>query len=65
MTSPDSWGSFVALGRTARTPYQLADLGIRDTAVLLPSDHDTLDSTAKSGIADAVFTLDTNDVAAM
>lgn len=45
------------------TPYQLADLGIRHTAVLLPSDHETFDAAAKVGIADAVFRLDTNDVA--
>ena len=36
------------------TPYQLADLGIRGTAILLPA--------VKAGIADAVFRLDTNDV---
>lgn len=47
------------------TPYQLADLGILDTAVLLPSDDDTFDGTARCGIADAVFRLDTNDVAPM
>jgi uncharacterized iron-regulated protein len=46
------------------TPYQLADLGIHDTAVLLPSDNDTFDGAAKAGIADAVFRLDTHDAAA-
>jgi uncharacterized iron-regulated protein len=47
------------------TPYQLDDLGIRDTAVLLPSDDETFDTAAKRSIADAVFRLDTNDAAAM
>lgn len=45
------------------TPYQFADLGIEDVAVLLPSDADEIDATALSGIADAVFRLDTHDVA--
>lgn len=47
------------------TPYQLADLGVEDTAVLLPSNDETFDCAAKSGIADGVFRLDTNDIAAM
>lgn len=43
------------------TPYQLADLGIENAAVLLPSDEDF--DPADSGIADAVFRLDTKDAA--
>jgi hypothetical protein len=43
----------------------LADLGIRDTAVLLPSNQDALGSAARAGIADAVFRLNPNDAAAM
>ena len=47
------------------TPYQLADLGVRDTAVLLPSNEETFDISTKADIADAVFRLDTNDAVAM
>jgi uncharacterized iron-regulated protein len=47
------------------TPYQLDDLGIRETAVLLPSDDEAFDAVTKAGIADAVFRLDTKDAAAM
>ena len=45
------------------TPYQLADLGIAETAVLLPSDEATFDTERAAGIADAVFRLDTHDKA--
>lgn len=40
------------------TPHQLADLGIADVAVLLPTDRDRHDPAALAGIADAVFRLD-------
>lgn len=39
------------------TPFQLADLGVADAGVLLPSDGDF--DPAEAGIADAVFRLDT------
>lgn len=42
------------------TPFQLADLGIADVAVLLTSDGDF--DPAQAGIADAVFRLDTDSV---
>lgn len=42
------------------TPFQLADLGVAEAAVLLPSDDEALDP-ARNGIADAVFRLDTQD----
>lgn len=45
------------------TPFQLADLGIDNVAVLLPSDDETFDSARSRGIADAVFRLDTHDKA--
>lgn len=45
------------------TPYQLADLGIAETAVLLPSDETIFDTERAAGIADAVFRLDTHDKA--
>lgn len=45
------------------TPYQLADLGITDVAVLLPADDETFNSERCAGIADAVFRLDTHDKA--
>ncbi len=38
------------------TPYQLADLGISDVTVLLPTDGD-FDPVAGAGIADALFRL--------
>ena len=41
------------------TPYQLADLGVEDVAVLLPSERETLDPERIRGIADAIFRLDT------
>ena len=41
------------------TPYQLADLGMEDVAVLLPSERETLDPERIRGIADAIFRLDT------
>lgn len=37
------------------TPYQLADLGLQDTAVLLP--HEPAHNRAASGMADALFCL--------
>lgn len=43
------------------TPYQLTDLGISDWAILLPEDSETFDLDRKTGIADAVFRLDTMD----
>ncbi len=45
------------------TPYQLADLGIAEVAVLLPTDDETFDRERSGGIADAVFRLDTHDKA--
>ena len=45
------------------TPFQLADLGIDDVAVLLPADEDVFDPERCTGIADAVFRLDTHDKA--
>lgn len=41
------------------TPYQLADLGVKDVAVLLPSEREQLDPDRIKGIADAIFRLDT------
>ncbi|MCU4181083.1 ChaN family lipoprotein [Bosea sp. BH3] len=41
------------------TPYQLRDLGIEDVAVLLPGTAEAYDAAALTGIADAVFRLDT------
>lgn len=38
------------------TPWQLADLGISDVAVLLPTDTD-FDPASQSGIADALFRM--------
>ena len=43
------------------TPYQLADLGLGDVAVLLPSDAPQFDPAAGRPIADAVFRLDTDE----
>jgi uncharacterized iron-regulated protein len=40
------------------TPYQLADLGVSDVAVLLPSHEPTFDASTKAGIAEAIFRLD-------
>jgi len=45
------------------TPYQLSDLGVDDWAVLLPSEAETFDMAGMAGIAEAVFRLDTHDVA--
>lgn len=42
------------------TPFQLADLGLTDVAVLLPSDGDF--EPEQTGIADAVFRLETQSV---
>lgn len=39
------------------TPYQLADLGITDVAVLLPSDHAEIDTDRTRGIAAGLFRL--------
>lgn len=39
------------------TPYQLADLGVFDVAVLLPTDDVHIDTATSTGIADAVFRL--------
>ena len=41
------------------TPHQLADLGIRDVAVLLPNQQETLAIEPDRRLADAVFRLDT------
>lgn len=41
------------------TPYQLADLGMNDVAVLLPSDEPFAPDAKNAGIAAAVFRLDT------
>lgn len=43
------------------TPYQLADLGIDDVAVLLPTDQHEHDRDDIAGIAQAIFRLDTPD----
>jgi uncharacterized iron-regulated protein len=43
------------------TPFQLADLGIADVAVLLPTHADSLALGRNRGIADAVFRLDEPD----
>ncbi|MFC7662350.1 ChaN family lipoprotein [Methylorubrum suomiense] len=43
------------------TPFQLADLGIADVAVLLPTHADSLALKRNRGIADAVFRLDEPD----
>jgi uncharacterized iron-regulated protein len=40
------------------TPYQLRDLGIGDSAVLLPTSQEAHDPAAIAGIADALFRLD-------
>lgn len=40
------------------TPYQLRDLGISDTAVLLPTDRAGHEPASLAGIADAIFRLD-------
>lgn len=45
------------------TPFQLADLGIPDVGVLLPADDDI--EPSHTGIADAVFRLDTVDRSTM
>ena len=39
------------------TPFQLADLGITDVAVLLPEDEAVFDIAARRGVGDAVFRL--------
>lgn len=41
------------------TPWQLADLGVTDVAVLLPTSEDHHDAAKLAGIAEAVFRLDT------
>ncbi|MFB9970757.1 ChaN family lipoprotein [Pseudoroseomonas cervicalis] len=46
------------------TPWQLETLGIADTAVLLPSEAETLDPAAVAGIGTALFRLDRPDEAA-
>lgn len=43
------------------TPYQLADLGLNDVAVLLTSDEAQFDLGTKVGISDAVFRLRKED----
>ncbi|QCK86219.1 hypothetical protein E8L99_10865 [Phreatobacter aquaticus] len=43
------------------TPFQLADLGIRDVAVLLPNEAETLTIEPDRQLADAVFRLDVVD----
>lgn len=43
------------------TPFQLADLGVAEVSVLLPSDNETFDGGRSAGIADALFRLDTHD----
>jgi uncharacterized iron-regulated protein len=43
------------------TPHQLADLGVSDTAVLLPSEAATLMPSAIAGIGEAMFRLDRPD----
>jgi hypothetical protein len=40
------------------TPYQLADLGVTDVAVLLPNEEETLAIDPDRRLADAVFRLD-------
>ena len=40
---------------------QLADLGIHNTAVLLPSEAATLDPAAIAGIGEAIFRIDRPD----
>lgn len=40
------------------TPYQLRDLGIADSAILLPTSHAAHELTEIGGIADALFRLD-------
>ncbi|MCJ8055125.1 ChaN family lipoprotein [Shinella curvata] len=45
------------------TPFQLADLGVAEVAVLLPSDETSFDPDRSAGIADALFRLDTHDKA--
>jgi uncharacterized iron-regulated protein len=41
------------------TPYQLRDLGIENIAVLLPTDRASHEAASLSGIAEAIFRLDT------
>jgi len=41
------------------TPYQLRDLGIEEVAVLLSGTADTYDAASLTGIAEAIFRLDT------
>ncbi|WPO39623.1 ChaN family lipoprotein [Tardiphaga sp. 42S5] len=43
------------------TPYQLADLGVTSTGVLLPTTSAQIDVSHASGISDAVFRLDEPD----
>jgi uncharacterized iron-regulated protein len=45
------------------TPYQLADLGIHEVSVLLPSDNAAFDVDKNNQIAEAVFRLDSLDKA--
>ncbi|MBN8937914.1 MAG: ChaN family lipoprotein [Rhizobiales bacterium] len=40
------------------TPFQLRDLGVRQVAVLLPTDKDQHEAGAVAGIAEAIFRLD-------
>lgn len=41
------------------TPYQLADLGVRDVAVLLPTTAESHERDRLAGLAEAIFRLDT------
>ena len=43
------------------TPYQLADLGIEDVSILLPSDAGQFDTDKHAGIGEAVFRLAGDD----
>lgn len=43
------------------TPYQLADLGVENVVVLLPSDDAQFDLSKHADIGEAVFRLDTDD----
>ncbi len=45
------------------TPFQLADLGVEEVAVLLPSDAAEIDLERSRGIGRALFRLDTFDAA--
>jgi len=43
------------------TPFQLADLGVSDVSVLLPSDAEHFDMSVGSDLADAIFRLASRD----